>query len=86
MIREDTRLLSLLQLRDSRTPVSHFRSVLPLTVVAESLFFDARQVPAEVLDLIVLDENPRFYFPIFYIDALSFRVKDLKMVIVRVSM
>lgn len=67
------------QLRDSGTPVTHFRSVLPLTIVAESPKFDSKAIPSEIYHQLELfhKDGQSYYWPIFYIDELSFRIKDL---------
>lgn len=67
------------QLRESGTPVTHFRSVLPLAVVAESPKFDLNHISPEIfhkMDLFHKD-GAVYYWPIFYINEMSFRTKDL---------
>uniref|UniRef100_A0A914EDK8 Lipid scramblase CLPTM1L n=1 Tax=Acrobeloides nanus TaxID=290746 RepID=A0A914EDK8_9BILA len=60
-------------------PVTHFRSILPLSIVADPLKFDARQVPAEVNHLlrVYTNKGKRYYYPIFHIDEMNYRIKDL---------
>ncbi|VDO24904.1 unnamed protein product [Onchocerca flexuosa] len=67
------------QLREEGTPVTHFRSKLPLTIVAESLKFDLHALPGEIYQLMQFfhKEGQTYYWPIFYIDELSFLTKDL---------
>ncbi|MFH4974913.1 hypothetical protein AB6A40_001622 [Gnathostoma spinigerum] len=67
------------KLRLAGTPVTHFRSVLPLTIVDEAPKFDLQAIPPEIyrnLDLFY-KEGQNYYWPIFYIDELSFRRRDL---------
>uniref|UniRef100_A0AAF5Q379 Lipid scramblase CLPTM1L n=2 Tax=Wuchereria bancrofti TaxID=6293 RepID=A0AAF5Q379_WUCBA len=67
------------QLREEGTPVTHFRSKLPLTIVAESPKFDLRALPGEIYHHMQFfhKEGQTYYWPIFYIDELSFLTKDL---------
>uniref|UniRef100_A0A914VFC9 Lipid scramblase CLPTM1L n=1 Tax=Plectus sambesii TaxID=2011161 RepID=A0A914VFC9_9BILA len=57
-------------------PMTHLRSILPIGVVNEALSFDWREIPGEVSRLLRVNER-HLYYPIFYLDELSFRVKDL---------
>ncbi|VDN04641.1 unnamed protein product [Thelazia callipaeda] len=67
------------ELRDSGIPVTHFRSKLPLTVVAEAPKFDLKALPSEIFQQMQLFEKDgqKYYWPIFHIDDLSFLTKDL---------
>lgn len=67
------------QLRESGTPVTHFRSVLPLTVVSETPKFDLNRMSGEIFQKMDFfhKDGASYYWPIFYIDELSFRTKDL---------
>ncbi len=55
-------------------PATHLRSVIPLSVVNEALSFDWKEIPGEIARLLRVNEN-QFYYPILYLDELSFRVK-----------
>uniref|UniRef100_A0A915BFH8 Lipid scramblase CLPTM1L n=1 Tax=Parascaris univalens TaxID=6257 RepID=A0A915BFH8_PARUN len=76
---EMSSLRSTKELRESSTPVTHFRSVLPLTIVAESPKLSARAVPQEIFSELEAfhKDGQNYYWPIFYVDKLSFRLKDL---------
>ncbi|VDK49447.1 unnamed protein product [Anisakis simplex] len=67
------------QLRENGTPIAHFRSVLPLTIVAESPKLSAHAVPHEIYSELELfsNDNRYYYWPIFYVDDMSYRIKDL---------
>ncbi|KAK0395196.1 hypothetical protein QR680_001168 [Steinernema hermaphroditum] len=70
---------SMRQLRASGTPVTHIRSVLPLTVAAESPLFLKQKVPAEIHQQLQLtvENGLVYYWPFFFINRVSFREKDL---------
>ncbi|TMS34912.1 hypothetical protein L596_002410 [Steinernema carpocapsae] len=67
------------QLRASGTPVTHVRSVLPLTVVAEAPLFLRNNIPGEIYNQLQLFRKNGliYYWPLFFIDKLSFRERDL---------
>uniref|UniRef100_A0A0R3RZJ6 Lipid scramblase CLPTM1L n=1 Tax=Elaeophora elaphi TaxID=1147741 RepID=A0A0R3RZJ6_9BILA len=67
------------QLREKGIPVTHFRSKLSLTIVAESPKFDLHALPGEIYQHMQFfqKEGQTYYWPIFYIDELSFLTKDL---------
>uniref|UniRef100_A0A0N5AYZ6 Lipid scramblase CLPTM1L n=1 Tax=Syphacia muris TaxID=451379 RepID=A0A0N5AYZ6_9BILA len=67
------------QLRRTGTPVTHFRTVLPLSIVAETPKFDRQNIAPEIyhkMDLFQKDDNV-YYWPIFYVDEMNLRTKDL---------
>ncbi|VBB29846.1 unnamed protein product [Acanthocheilonema viteae] len=67
------------QLREEGIPVTHFRSKLPLTIVAESPKFDLYALPGEIYQHMQFfhRDGQTYYWPIFYVDELSFLTKDL---------
>uniref|UniRef100_A0A914RGR3 Lipid scramblase CLPTM1L n=1 Tax=Parascaris equorum TaxID=6256 RepID=A0A914RGR3_PAREQ len=71
--------LYLIELRESSTPVTHFRSVLPLTIVAESPKLSARAVPQEIFS--ELEAFHKGLFSIFF--ALFSRGAHLLMLQIR---
>ena len=56
-------------------PVSHLRSILPLLGAYEAPHFAKENIPGEIGHL--LNKKDERYLPIFYLDRMSFRMKDL---------
>lgn len=62
--------------------MTHLRSIIPLSVVNEALSFDWREIPGEIARLLRVNER-NLYYPVFYLDELSFRVKVMSIHIAR---
>lgn len=66
------------QYNPENKPTSHLRTVLPLGAVSEPLSFEWDAVPPEIYHLLKLkEEKNQGYLPLFFVNELAFRVKDL---------
>lgn len=62
-------------------PVTHWRSQLTLSVMADAVSLDPRAVPAELMPYFTKSSRDKHhYLPILYVDELSNRIKDLVVV------
>ena len=63
----------------SRRPVAHLRSKVFVAVVDQPLILPIKNLPAEVIRHVQMEirEGIHYYAPLFHIDEMSFRTKDL---------
>uniref|UniRef100_H2ZN70 Lipid scramblase CLPTM1L n=1 Tax=Ciona savignyi TaxID=51511 RepID=H2ZN70_CIOSA len=68
----------------NEAPVTHWRPTLNIYVMNQNIVFDQQKIPAELYYLIrycvcvVIITNAAVYLPVFYVDELSHRKKELK--------
>jgi len=65
---------------DRSRPVTHLRSKVILTVMTDQVTMSMHQVPPELARVITLTGDRKSYLPILYVDELTMRMKDLRMV------
>ncbi|KAI6194608.1 Ribonuclease [Aphelenchoides besseyi] len=61
-------------------PTAHLRSIMPLNIMTDNLVLDVRTIPGEMRSLIYESEQkdaPTVYLPIFAVDDMKVRLKDL---------
>ncbi|KAI6197184.1 Ribonuclease [Aphelenchoides besseyi] len=61
-------------------PTAHLRSIMPLNIMTDNLVLDVRTIPGEMRSLIYESEqknSPTVYLPIFAVDDMKVRLKDL---------
>uniref|UniRef100_A0AC34F358 Uncharacterized protein n=1 Tax=Panagrolaimus sp. ES5 TaxID=591445 RepID=A0AC34F358_9BILA len=65
--------------KKSRRPVSHLRSTLFISIVDQPLILPIKNLPSEVIQHIQMEirEGIHYYSPLFHIDEMSYRIKDL---------
>jgi hypothetical protein len=65
---------------DRTRPVSHLRSKIVISVMGDAVSMPPDQVPGELAHYIQLTKDKKKYLPILYVDELTMRMRDLRMV------
>jgi hypothetical protein len=65
---------------DRSRPVSHLRSKIVVSIMADQVSMSSTQVPGELAHYIQLTKDRTKYLPILYVDELTMRLRDLRMV------
>ena len=61
-------------------PVTHLRSKLTVSMMADPVNMPKKEIPGELYYLMRKTENQKHYLPIVYVDELSLRLRDLVVV------
>lgn len=56
-------------------PISHWRPILTISVMADGVMFDRSQIPSDLFQFLEITGDE--YLPILYFDEMSYRAKDL---------
>ncbi|KAL8613870.1 hypothetical protein ACOMHN_032860 [Nucella lapillus] len=62
----------------SDKPHTHWRSRLTVSVMYDDIMLDRRAIPGEIYRFLRLTQDGKYYYPILFLDELSFRLKDLQ--------
>ena len=65
---------------DRSIPVNHLRSKIVLSVMTDQVSMSPKQVPGELAHVMSLNRDAKKYLPILFIDELTMRMKDLKII------
>ena len=65
---------------DRSRPVNHLRSRIVLSVMTDQVSMPPKQVPGELAHVLSLTKDAKKYLPILFIDELTMRMKDLRVV------
>ena len=65
---------------DRSRPVTHLRSKIVFSVMTDQVSMSPHQVPGELAHVISLTRDRKKYLPILFVDELTMRLRDLKMV------
>ncbi|XP_076470465.1 lipid scramblase CLPTM1L-like [Babylonia areolata] len=59
-------------------PHTHWRSRLTISVMSDPVVLDRRAIPGEIYRFLRITQDGKYYYPILFLDELSFRIKDLQ--------
>ena len=65
---------------DRSRPVSHLRSKIVITVMSDQVVMGPGQVPGEIGHTMSLTKDRKKYLPILFVDELTMRLRDLRVV------
>jgi len=65
---------------DRSRPTTHLRSKVIISVMNDAVTMPLREIPPELARVVVLTGDRKSYLPILYVDELSMRMKDLRIV------
>ena len=65
---------------DRSRPVTHLRSKIVISVMSDQVTMAPRQVPGDIGHVIQLTKSRKKYLPILFVDELTMRLKDLRLV------
>jgi CRISPR/Cas system CMR-associated protein Cmr5 small subunit len=65
---------------DRSRPVSHLRSKMVITVMSDQVVMGPGQVPGELGHVMSLTKDRKNYLPILFVDELTMRLRDLRVV------
>lgn len=65
---------------DRSRPAAHWRSKIVVSIMADQVGMSPAQVPGELAPYIQLTKDRKQYLPILYVDELTMRMRDLRMV------
>ena len=79
LVSEKTEMAEKSSKKSSRRPVAHLRSKLFVSIVDQPLILPLKNLPSEIIRHIQLEiqDGTQYYAPLFHLDEMSFRIKDL---------
>jgi len=66
--------------QDRSRPVAHLRSKIAISVMSDRITMTPKQIPGDIGHVMQLTKNRKQYLPILFVDELTMRLKDLRII------